>query len=261
METGKISIIIPSRNEPYLNKTINSLLENAEGNIEIIVILDGCDADLPKDPRVKSIRRMEARGMRNGINSAVAISKGEYLLKIDAHCMVDKGYDVKLITELQDNWVMVPRRKRLDPGKWEIIQDGRPDIDYETLDENLQGKKDDKRGSERKDILIDDLMTFQGSCWCMKKTYFHELELMNESEYGPFFHEAQEICLKAWLSGGRVVVNKNTWYAHWHKDKRGYTMPEGAKEQARAFMEQWKDKGWHKQIYPLTYLFDKFNGN
>ena len=31
------------------------------------------------------------------------------------------------------------------------------------------------------------------------------------------YQETQELGMKIWLSGGRVVRNKNTWYAHLHK--------------------------------------------
>ena len=36
-----LSVIIPSRNNEYLQRTIDDLLEKAEGEIEIIVVLDG----------------------------------------------------------------------------------------------------------------------------------------------------------------------------------------------------------------------------
>ena len=43
----KLSIIIPSYYDPLLQKTIDSLLENAEGEIEIIAILDGYQPIVP----------------------------------------------------------------------------------------------------------------------------------------------------------------------------------------------------------------------
>jgi len=33
-------------------------------------------------------------------------------------------------------------------------------------------------------------------------------------------NEPQELGFKTWLSGGRCVVNKNTFYAHMHKNER-----------------------------------------
>lgn len=253
-----LSIIIPSRNEPYLDKTIESLLTNAKGDIEIIVILDGYWVKKTiQDKRVRYIHRGEARGMRNGINSAVSISRGDYIMKIDAHCMVDEGFDKKMIDECGENTVIVPRRHRLNVLEWKIDNGGRPPVDYEKFDENLRGEKWER--PERNDILIDETPTFQGSCWMMKRSYFDFLELMDEESYGSFFNEAQEICLKSWLSGGKVLVNKKTWYAHWHKDKRGYSMPESEKQKARAFMQKWKDIAWHKQTKKLDWLTDKFN--
>jgi len=38
---NKLSIIIPSRDDRYLQKTIDDLIEKAVGEIEIIVVLDG----------------------------------------------------------------------------------------------------------------------------------------------------------------------------------------------------------------------------
>ncbi len=37
----KVSIIIPSKNEKFLGKTIESIINNATGDYEIIVVLDG----------------------------------------------------------------------------------------------------------------------------------------------------------------------------------------------------------------------------
>lgn len=42
MDKGKVSVIIPSRNGmPYTQKTVDDLIAKAEGDIEIIVVLDG----------------------------------------------------------------------------------------------------------------------------------------------------------------------------------------------------------------------------
>jgi hypothetical protein len=57
----------------------------------------------------------------------------------------------------------------------------------------------------------------------LKKAYWDKLfpDGLDDVNYGTFTQEAQEISMKVWLSGGRVVVNKNTWYAHHHKGKHG----------------------------------------
>lgn len=267
-----ISIVIPSRNEKFLQKTVGDLLQKARGDIEIIVVLDGYWTDVSTDPRVRIIHRGESRGMRNGINSAVAIAQGDYILKIDAHCMVDEGYDVKLVEDCEDNWVVIPRRKRLDADNWCIQDVGKPDVDYEYLSypdnpadfggPGLNGRIWNERIKEKKDILIDDNLSFQGSCWFMKRDFFYELDLMDEENYGTFWNEAQEIGLKCLSYGGSVIVNKKTWYAHLHKGKthgRGYNLDHSQLPIGAQYTKKWmSDSAWPKQKISFKDIIRKF---
>jgi hypothetical protein len=103
-------------------------------------------------------------------------------------------------------------------------------------------------------------MSAQGSCWFMCKNYYKELELLDEQHYGAFWSEFQEVGLKCWLSGGRVVVNKNTWYAHLHKRFRGYNL-EASSDEAEKYVMKWMNFGeaWgDNQKYPIEWLIDKF---
>ena len=271
-----LSIVIPSRNEPYLIQTVNELLFKSRGDIEILIIFDGYWADpMPvNDERITIIHRGESRGMRNGINSAIAVAKGEYILKCDAHCMFDEGFDKKLIEDCESNWVVVPRRKRLDAENWWIQDVGKPDVDYMylsypyALDKNknqagLHGVVWDELNNKqelKKDKIVD-LMTAQGSCWFMFRDYFYELELMDEINYGSFWSEFQEIGLKAWLSGGRVVRNKKTWYAHLHKKSRGYFLNTNSSE-TELYVMKWMamGKAWgEKQTKSIEWLIEKFS--
>lgn len=271
-----ISIVIPSRNEKFLANTIEDLVKNAEGEIEIIAVLDGYwpESQLPDYPNLVILHRGEAQGMRPGINSAVAIAKYDYIMKIDAHCMVGPGFDKILLADMQDNWVVIPRRKRLDADNWCIKDVGKPDVDYEYLSfpsdpkdfggPGLNGKIWTERALARKDILIDENVSFQGSCWFMKKSYFYELELMDDKSYGSFWNEAQEIGLKCWLSGGKVMTNKKTWYAHLHKGKthgRGYNLDHRLLTQGAVHTKKWFNfkEAWHKQTLPLEWLIERFS--
>lgn len=230
MQNHKITVVIPSRNEQFLEPTIKDLLSKAHGDVEIIVALDGYWHDFQiDDPRVIFIHWGKAQGMRRGIDAAAAIGTGDFLMKIDAHCSVSDGYDVALSSSCEPNWVMIPRRYSLDAEKWEKYKYPR-DYLYLTFPDNpgdwggagFHGREWRERDKDpsRKDIPIDDTMSFQGSCWCMPMAYFHHLGLMDSEGYGPFYQEAQDIGFKTWLDGGRVVRNKSVWYAHLHKGKR-----------------------------------------
>lgn len=237
----RTSIIIPSRNERFLVPTVHDVLAKATGDIEIIVILDGYwpDPQLPDDPRVVILHRGDAQGMRPGINAAVQIARGRYLMKLDAHVMVAEGFDDVLAAEYQeDDWILTMRRFALNPERWAIdTSNSKYPVDYHYLSYpherpgdptcGLHGTPWTARREERADILLDDEMSSQGSGWFMSRSHWDRLGEMDIASYGNFVHEFQELGLKTWLGGGAVKVTKRTWYAHLYKGKRygrGYTM-------------------------------------
>lgn len=271
-----VSVIIPARNERFLNKTIEDILSKAEGRVEIYVILEGYWPDPFISPKnVHYVHFTNPRGMRNAINTGAKLAKGEYLLKTDAHCMFDQGFDLKLIKYYEENTVVIPRRHRLEPEEWVLQEVHKPPVDYEYLSfpdnpndwggPGLNGKIWNTRTLERMDkpeFMVDDNLSFQGSCWFMSKKYFEWLEIMDDQMYGPFWNEAQEIGFKVWLSGGRVRVNKHTWYAHLHKGKkygRGYYLSEDSIRQGAASAKRWiREKMWHKQTMDFDTMIERF---
>jgi len=243
MVKGRVSIIIPSRNEPYLKATVDDLLAKAKGDIEIFAILDGywpTPDELSSDKRVNYIHFSEPRGMRGGINAGVDICRGEYIMKSDAHCMFAEGFDEALKADHKDNWVTIPRRYALDAEKWAIEErtDDKYPIDVMRLDENNQGVPT----RERVENAIIPTESFQGSCYFMKKDYFKKLGLLDEEKFTSFWNEAQEIGLKVEKDGGSVMRNTKTWYAHWHKtDSRGYSLTGVDRQKAQKAVEELKN--------------------
>lgn len=233
---GTVSVIIPSRRELYLNQTILEIQKKFRGPYEIIVTLDGSWAEPVKG--VRYIYNKEAKGMRTAINQAVASATGKYIMKLDAHCMLDEGIDKKLKAVHQENWVQTPRRKRFDHIKWELSDKDSPDIDYMFVGPGYKGHKDNEknRDPELKKILIDDTQVFQGSCYFMNRDFFKKLGLLDDKNFGKMGSEALEIALKCRHDGGRVVVNKNTWYAHAHIGAR-YTGGTQEREKSRKYMK------------------------
>lgn len=274
---AKVSVVIPARNEQFLPQMVDDLFAKATDDVEVIVTLDGYwpDPILEDRPNLVLIHRGRPQGMRAGINSAAAIATGEYLMKTDAHCMFGEGYDEILQADCKADWVAVPRRKRLDAENWCIQDVGKPDIDYVFLSypddpkdfggPGLNGKLWNEKNQDatlRREMIVD-LMSAQGSCWFMHRDYFYQLELMDEASYGIFWNEFQEIGLKCWLSGGRVIRNKRTWYAHLHKGKRygrGYFLGKSTLKQGATHTMKWMTPGaaWDKQTLPLSWLIEKF---
>jgi glycosyltransferase involved in cell wall biosynthesis len=220
----KVSVIIPDYRDPMLHKTIDSLLDNSElgDQLEVIAVLDGCWSETPfrQDDRIKIVHLGKNRGMREAINAGVSIATGEFLMRTDEHCMFCKGYDRIMTESCEPNWIMTMRRFFLDPIKWEVM-DIEP-VDYEKLTiqsgVKFSGQRWRSRTEERKDIMIDETMAMQGSMWFMPRAWWDKVigKLQTEG-YGPLTQDSHEMVFKTWKAGGKLMLNKNGWFAHKHR--------------------------------------------
>jgi glycosyltransferase involved in cell wall biosynthesis len=280
---SKVTIIIPARGHaelPFLSNTVDSLFDNAAGDIEVIVVLDAYWPAPPLTDRKNQviIHRGTVGGMRKSINTGAAIATGDYLMKLDCHCAVGPGFDEILAADCEDNWLAVPSRYSLDPETWQPTR-GPVDYLYLTFPYNcddmfgtgFHGKKWKGPGgftgeffymeNERKEFLIDDILTFQGSSWFMPKKLFFTIGGLDEKNYN-FHQEAQELGFKTWLSGGRCVRNKKTWYAHLHKGsrfQRGFRMSKRLMIESEIFStDYWMNNRWPQQTRKLDWLIENF---
>jgi hypothetical protein len=107
---------------------------------------------------------------------------------------------------------------------------------------------------------VHDTMCLLGACWAMKRERYWELEACDE-KMGSWGNQGVEISAKSWLSGGRVVVNQRTWFAHFFR-VGGIPFPYsggGQKERAVArSRELWLNNSWPKQVRPLSWLIEHF---
>jgi glycosyltransferase involved in cell wall biosynthesis len=267
---SKVSIVIPSRNEMFLAKTVDDIFTKARGDFEVIVVLDEKDQELTLRPKLTILKKVGKPGMKSALIQAIKASTGEYIMKSDAHCMFGESFDTILSSECNDDWIVVPRRYSLEPSNWSI-RDFRPIVDYEYIPfpyvadllSVKTGGKWHSRRDERKDILIDENMTFQGSVWFLKKKYFWELGGFEPTSTGDdFLLESEEITNKSWLSGGKVMTNKKTWYAHLHKGSeygRGYFMDKRPMKRQRIHhIDFWWHNKWSKAIHKMEWLIEHF---
>lgn len=279
--TPLVSVIIPSRNSPFLTKTIRDVLQNSDTDIEVVVNVDEkWPEEIVEDSRVVYLHPSAPRGLRSGINSCVAVSRGKYIMKTDDHCAFGKGFDRILVeNHKEDNWVQIPRRYSLDAENWKI-NESRPYRDYMYIDFPRKGKDHDdgmhgvewfERQRERTDPQydIDDTPSMQASCYFMSRSHFDNLGGMEEypvpgeEGYGQFSQEAQEIGFKTWLGGGAMKVNKKTWYAHLHKGKtygRMYSIPGWNEYTVKASnwsAEYWLNNRWDGRKHDFAWFVDE----
>lgn len=219
-----LSAIIPSYFDPMLQKTVDSLLENSELGIdmEIVVVFDGYWPEIPlkDDDRLRIVHLGKNRGMRGAINAGVSVSRGEFIMRVDEHCIFGKGYDKILTETCEPNWIVTAKRFFLDVDKWEVMD--LPPIEHEKLviqnNAKFAGQHWKERDEEMKDVAISETMAMQGSMWLLKKEWWDKVikELQTEG-YGQMYQDSHEMVFKTWQAGGKLMLNKNTWFAHRHR--------------------------------------------
>lgn len=288
----QLSILIPSRNEQFLNRTIQDIVKNRQGDTEVIVVIDGQEAGEPIKPEkgVTVIRLRKSIGQRAATNMACRLSKAKYVAKVDAHCAFDKGFDVKLMEEMQDDWTMVPIMRNLHAFDW-VCAEGHRRYQGPSGPCHECGKetwKDivwiAKRSPQSTSFCFDsephfqyfgewkakqegdivETMSLQGSFFMLTRERYWALKISDEETFGSWGSQGIEVACKTWLSGGRVVCNRKTWYAHMFRTQGGdFGFPykqDGSKVQAakKKAREVFFDNKFELQTRPLSWLLEKF---
>lgn len=300
----QLSILIPARNEMFLAKTIENILENIEADTEVVALLDGqwADPEIPQHERVNVIYVPDSIGQRAGTNMAARLAKGKYVMKIDAHCSFDKGFDRKMVEFMEEHgditaapimrnlWAFdwkchhcgwkkyqgpTPekceacgkgdklKRKMMwvgkhNPQSWSYCFDSEPHFQYFEDYKHRPGIRD-----RAKSEGWSETMSLQGSCWMLsRKRYLEYMPIRDE--LGSWGNEGIEMACREWLSGGRVLVNHNTWYAHMFRTQGGdfgFPYHQGGKHVSRTKNRVWemiKNGKIPGQKLPVSWLIEKF---
>lgn len=289
-----LSVIIPARNEMFLSRTIQDILANFASNYEIIAILDGSWAEpvIDDNTRVTLVYHPESIGQRAACNEAAKIARGKYLMKVDAHCSFEKDFDIKLLNIAKDYWTVAPAMRNLHAFDW-VCDNGhrryqspsgpckecgsKTNMDIRWISKpnpesysycfdatpHFQYFKQFSSRPEGKGSLVES-MSLQGSCFMLTRDKWFELGICDEA-FGSWGSQGIEVSLKTWLSGGRVIVYKDTWYAHLFRTQGGdfgfpYNMPAKqaahAKELARQYV--YGEKRFEGQIRDVEWLLKRF---
>jgi glycosyltransferase involved in cell wall biosynthesis len=304
-----LSVLITARNEEFLSITVDDVIAKKRANTEVIVI---CDGNLPnppiKDyPDVTIIYHSTSIGQRQGVNEAARLSTAKYVMKLDAHCILDEGFDVKLMADCQPDWTVIPRMYNLHVFDWICNKCGnrwyqgptpvfccinnteggarnkntacdstsfkremvwKPRMsrrsDYMRFDSELHFQywgAYDRRPEAQGDIV--DIMSFVGACFFMERERYWYLDGLDE-EHGSWGQMGTELACKSWLSGGRLVVNKKTWFSHMFRTQGGdfgfpYPISGKQTDHARRYSQDvWRHGKWPKAIHNLQWLVNKF---
>lgn len=111
MKAGLVSIVLPIYNvEKYLDRCIESVINQTYRNLEILLVDDGSPDDCPqkceewakKDGRIKVIHKANA-GLGYARNTGIENASGEYICFFDSDDYIDPSTIEKAYNTAQKN--------------------------------------------------------------------------------------------------------------------------------------------------------------
>lgn len=300
---SELSVIIPARSEMFLQNTIRDVLENSEADTEVIVILDGYWPDPPiaDIDRVTIVHHTVSIGQRAAVNEGVRISQAKYIMKLDAHCALGPGFDRILIEDCQPDWTLIPQLYNLHVFDW--LCQGCGERTYQGVEPTnckkcqsphhrmvmvwkpregkgpyvswrfdnqmhfKQWRKHCRRPEAKGDFV--ETLSFAGPCFFMHRDRYWELGGCDEA-HGSWGQFGTEWACKSWLSGGKLMTTRKTWFAHMFRtgNFKGsghnggsfpYPLSVDAQNKAKEYSKSlWLNDKWEGSNYPLSWLIDKF---
>lgn len=213
MRRPKVSISVPVYNaEKYLRQCLDSLVNQALQDIEIVVVNDGstdssesiCNEYAEKDSRVKLISK-ENGGLASARQAALEAAHGQYFCACDADDWVEPDMFEKLY------------KKAVETGA-DIVM-----CDYwsEYPDGKLVEQKYPYELSERNDLL-DDLLNglFPKAIW--NKLIRRDFLLANQLSWELGINQGEDFLMTAkMLLAGATVANTGETLYHYRRDNNG----------------------------------------
>jgi hypothetical protein len=253
-------------------------------------------------PDVRVVYVSESIGQRAMTNKLCQLSTAKYVAKTDAHCAFDEGFDLKLMDGMEDDWTVVPVMRNLHAFSWvcddcghesyqgpmpegcananctgqkysfhkdvKFIGKPSPQSTAYLFNRNLQfwyfnelKKRQDSEAKADNTPWVET-MSLQGSFFMLTRKKYWELNICDET-WGSWGQQGTEVALKTWLSGGRVVCNKNTWYAHMFRTQNGFSFPypmsgSDQRKARKISRDLFLNNKWDKQVRPLSWVLERF---
>jgi hypothetical protein len=230
-----VSVIIPNRAEKYIDRTVQSIKENAIGPIEIII------EDDPDGLGNKVIRN---RGAKK--------AKGEYLFFVDGHCIMTKGWDVQLKAFCGEKDLVQCRLDGINEDTWTPLGNK---YDHVYLNKDLK----EKWWNKGKDNSVEELMCLTGCGFLLRRKRFFELGGYYEEPHTQWGSDGPEWGCKIWLSGGRCFLHTGVVCAHLFRKQSPFLINGNKVTEFHNFLKQTiLDKKLPLQIYSIDWLVDKF---
>jgi len=222
----KLSIIVPVYNaEEFLEKCVDSLINQTIKNIEIILINDGstdnslelCNKLASKDNRIKVFSQINA-GQSKARNVGLDNAKGEYITFTDSDDWVDTDYYEKLLNACE--------KHDADVSCASIIRERKHSRKF-----RINYKKEAEYFSPQEKI---DIAKCPDMCYVWNKVYKSSLiKQLNLRFIEGMVFEDVDFVTRAVYYSNKIVTVPNTYYHYWtNEDSTVKTMRKSDKKRS-----------------------------
>ena len=234
-----VSVIIPvcDADEGLIIRTEQSVRDNAVGPIEI---LDDRDTN--------------HEGHRVLMNRMARVAEGKYLLRLDAHCSLSPGWDARMKSSCGEKTIV---RTMVDALKANTWLGGDQDIGFIGLDKEFNNTYPKWKAINLRQIE-EPSMSLTGCCWMIQKDHYWFHGGCDE-ELGIREAGGLEWALKAWLTGGEVLIRTDVVCCHLFRDPEiGVNNAEKTCEPTAMLAQKWASNLGKGQTHGLHWLAGRF---
>jgi len=234
-----VSVVIPvaEADEIWILKTEESIRDTAVGPIEIL-----------------DDRDMNHKGHRVLMNNMAKRAKGKYLLRIDTHCTMSPGWDARMKASCGEKIVVAPMVDSLNTTTW---RGSSIDMGLIILDDKMDNTYPPWKSLAQREIE-EPTMGLGGCCYMIQKDHYWYHEGCDE-ELGIREAGGLEWALKAWLTGGQVLIRTDVVCCHlFRAPEIGVNNAVKDRDATLMLAQKWATGMGKGQVYGLYWLARKF---
>ncbi len=240
-DTVTVMIPVGKIDEQYLDRTVQSIKDNAVGSLEILI-----EHDTKKE------------GHRVLTNRMARKAKGKYLLRLDCHSAMTEGWDARMKGSCGPTTLLTPVIDALDVETW--AGKGR-DMGMVILTKTMQNTYPlVSHGVESRNVE-EETMSIVGCIYMIQKDYYWHHDGCEEA-LGIWGAGGLEWILKVWLTGGKVKVRTDTVCCHCFRGDGKTPYDIDIVRLNKTFVElgtRWRSGLGKGQTRPLSWLAERFS--
>jgi glycosyltransferase involved in cell wall biosynthesis len=247
-----VSVIMPvGENEKESNymRSIQSLLDTAIGQIEILFLADGWNPSPSLFDEYSQIRLLPSKknlGERKTVNRGAMLARGKYIFRIDAHCKMSDNWDVILKNGYGEKMLIVCTLDALCEKTWSELNHN---YIFVYVNSSCEEKWWGNCHINDPCKSMQETMTLTGCGWFCDTNYFNNSLRFDES-LGKWGCIGPEMSVKVFQSEGKIYVHKKVKCAHlFNSNSKGYPVSVVSETRKKILQK------YHKELYELAEKF------